>query len=335
MTTPLPWHETAYGRLLRQRARLPHALLLHGRRGIGKLRFALAVAEALLCERPLEGGSCGGCAACAWTTSGTHPDLRRVEPAAEAELEAEQETRRGKASTQIVIEQIRGLADFLFIGAHRGGWRIVLVNPAEGLNMSAANALLKNLEEPPPQTLFLLVSHRLHALLPTIKSRCQLLPLPSPTVDEATQWLEAQGIEDAALAAAYTGQAPLLAIDLPVEDYWPQRKRFLDHLATEFDALSVAERSADAGIPLLLEWMQKWTYDLATRNILGKVRYNVDFEKAIAPLAGVCDPIRTLRFHRDVLRQQRHAEHPLNARLFLEHMLLSYADLIERRRVPA
>lgn len=243
------------------------------------------------------------------------------------EEQAEEEGASAKKTTQIVVEQVRALSDFLAVSTHRGGWRPVLLHPAEAMNASAANALLKNLEEPPPHTVFILVSHRLHQVLPTIKSRCQLLPLPAPTREEAAAWLKSHDVPQSDVAAAYTGGAPLTAVDLPTQDYWQQRQRFLKHLAGgRIDPLLAAEECQDAGIPLMLEWLQKWTYDIAARKLTGQLRYNVDYADAIGRLATASNPIRMLRFHRELVAMQRHAHHPLNARLFAEQVLMSYAE---------
>jgi DNA polymerase III subunit delta' len=326
----LPWHRPVFADLWARRDRLPHALLIHGKRGIGKARLASTVAQAVLCEAPTTTGACGSCSACSWFSSGSHPDARHVEPVNREQVE--EEGGSAKKSMQIVVDQVRALSDFLNMSTHRGGWRPVVIQPAEALNASAANALLKNLEEPPPHTLFILVSHALHQVLPTIKSRCRLLPVPAPTRAEATDWLHGQGIDHAELAAAHTGDAPLLAVDLPVEDYWEQRRRFLKYLAApRLDPLAGAEECQETGIPLALEWLQKWTYDVAARNLTGALKYNVDQADAVTRTAANCDPARVLRLHRELLRMQRHAHHPLNARLALEQLFMSYADAVTAR----
>src|ERR1700681_1752344 len=163
----LEWHEHVFQRLIANKATLPHALLLRGPRGIGKLAFARALAQALLCEVPAENGrSCGACRACAWFETGSHPDYRQIEPESESTDSADGE----KKSNAISVDQIRALPDFINLSSHRGESKVVVINPAEMLNVNAANALLKNLEEPPPRTYFMLVTHRPHQLLPTIKS---------------------------------------------------------------------------------------------------------------------------------------------------------------------
>ena len=324
-TTVLPWHESEYAALWDRRERLPHALLIHGRQGTGKLRFATALAQALLCEKPGAGRACGACPSCNWFAGGSHPDFMHLEPVTEDSGEEEGAT--GKKRAQITVEQVRALSGFLSVSTHRGGWRPVLLHPAEGLNPSAANALLKSLEEPPARTIFILVGHRLHQVLPTIKSRCQLLPLASPSREEAGRWLDAQGVSNAGLASAYSGGAPLTALAPPSENFWEMRQRFVRHLAApRLDPLSAADECQDAGIPLVLEWLQKWTYDIAACRLGAGLRYNVDQEAAISRLASGSDPIRVLRMHRELVRMQRHANHPLNARLFVEQVLMSYAE---------
>src|SRR5689334_16771376 len=142
------WHKTEFGSLLKRKAGLPHALLLRGPRGIGKLAFAESLATALLCEKPAQDGApCGQCASCGWIGQGSHPDFRRLEPenlarGEEAEQGAE---KKEKASTQISVDQARSLADFIHVSSHRGGSKVVLIHPAEALNVNAANALLKGL----------------------------------------------------------------------------------------------------------------------------------------------------------------------------------------------
>lgn len=327
--TYLPWHEAHFRQLLAERGRLPHAVLIHGREGIGKLKFARAAAQTLLCESPQSGLMCGLCAACGWFGAGSHPDFRLIEPAALAESEeAEQGT--GKSSARILIEQIRDLADFINVSSHRGGAKVVLIHPAEALNPNAANALLKGLEEPPAATYFLLVAHRIHFLLPTLRSRCRHIALPVPTADAAAAWLGAQGVPDPALALAHTGNAPLLALALDGREFWRRRHDFLDHMAARpFDPLATAEQVCDCPMRDVLTWLQKWTFDLVFQKIAGRIRYNPDRVSAIAATAARIEPVPILRLHRELLKLQRVIDHPLNPRLLLEQLLLDYTAAVE------
>jgi DNA polymerase-3 subunit delta' len=274
--------------------------------------------------------ACTSCPACGWFESANHPDFRLVEPGHETERE-EEEQGAAKGSARILIEQIRELADFINVSSHRGGPKVVVIQPAEALNANAANALLKNLEEPPPGTFFLLATHRPHFLLPTIRSRCQQIALAAPEPEAAIAWLRAQGARDPALALAQTGNAPLLAQQLTErEEYWQQRDSFLEHIAVPgFDALAAAEEVCGFAVRDIVGWLQKWTFDLVFQKFLGKVRYNPDRAAAISALAARVDPLTVLRFHREVLRLQRVIDHPLNPRLLIEQLLLDYAGALD------
>jgi DNA polymerase-3 subunit delta' len=317
------WHSAQFVRLLAMKSSLPHALLLSGPRGIGKLAFARALSQALLCETPApHGGACGTCSACLWFDAGTHPDYRQIEPAV-VESDAEDTVKK----TTISVEQVRALADFVNISSHRGGARVIAIEPAEALNVNAANALLKNLEEPPPGTFFLLVSHRPHQLLPTIRSRCQSIVLRAPERAAAAAWLAEQGVKTADVALAHVGNAPLLAMELNATGYWGARTAFLNQLARpELDVFAAAQAAEGAPIAHVLAWLQKWSYDIAHYRTLGRVRYNPDYEKAIAHASVGTDPLAVLRFHREMVKEQRNAQHPLNARLFVEDVLLAYRN---------
>ena len=326
-----PWHSRPFEALLTRIDRLPHALLLRGREGIGKLAFAEAVARALLCEKPQAGGrACGQCAACAWMEQGSHPDFRRLEPEILSESREPEEGSEKKPSLEIRIEQVREIAGFIAMTTHRGGAKVVLIHPAETLNVNAANALLKNLEEPPPQTYFLLVAHRWHQLLPTIRSRCEQVVLAAPSHAEARDWLGLQKLRDADLALAQAGGAPLLAVKFD-EDYWRQREALLTAItSTGFDSLTTAEQLRETAPALVVGWLQKWAFDLVSHKVTGRVRYNPDLSDAVATTAAQLDLVEALRFQRYMVRLQRIVSHPLNTRLFLEELLLAYAALLRR-----
>ena len=332
-----PWHIQAASALLARKGRLPHALLFCGREGIGKLEFAEAVATSLLCEHPGVGGvACGKCASCGWMGQGGHPDCQRLEPEILSESpDPEEGAEKKKPSLEIKIEQVRKIAGFIAMTSHHGGAKVVLIHPAETLNVNAANALLKNLEEPPPDTYFLLVAHRWHQLLPTIRSRCERVMLPAPDLETARRWLAQQRVPDAELALAQAGGAPLTALRFD-EGYWEQRETLFKAIsATGFDALRAAEQLRDSAPALIIALLQKWSFDLAWHKVTGRVRFNPDHLAALAATAGQLDLVETLRFQRHMVGLQRIATHPLNARLFLEQLLLDYAGLLRGQRAAA
>jgi len=325
----MPWHADLLGKLMEGRERLAHAFLVHGPEGIGKLAFAEAAAQALLCERPgAAGATCGACPGCTWFTQGSHPDFRRLTPAQPEEDDEAGEGREKKASVVIDVKQVRALETFINLSSHRGGARVVLIHPAEALNPAAANALLKSLEEPPPLTYFLLVAHRWHYLLPTIRSRCRLVALARPDVRAALEWLRGEGATAPEVALAHAGGAPLLAAGFD-DEYWHVRNRLLDLLASRaFDPLTAAEELRDVAPPMLVSLVQKWSYDLVLQQAAGRVRYNPDRAEVLAGIAARLDRLETARFHRRMGELQRVARHPLNARLFLESVLLECAGLL-------
>jgi DNA polymerase III subunit delta' len=332
-----PWNSQAASALLARKGRLPHALLFCGREGIGKLTFAEALAAALLCERAgAGGGACGKCASCGWMGQGSHPDFRRLEPEILSESQDPAEgSEKKKPSLEIKIEQIRAIAGFIAMTSHHGGAKVVLIHPAETLNVNAANALLKNLEEPPAGTYFLLVAHRWHQLLPTIRSRCERVMLPAPDLETARRWLAEQRVPDADLALAQAGGAPLAALRFDPA-YWHQRETLFKAIsASGFDALRAAEQLRDSTPALIIALLQKWSFDLAWHKVTGRVRFNPDHSATIATTAGRLDLVEALRFQRHMVGLQRIAAHPLNARLFLEQLLLDYAGLLRGQRAAA
>src|SRR4030066_11429 len=188
-----PWQKNDLVRLQELRKRPLHGLLFKGSKGIGKFDLAMNFAQSLLCQHPDESGlACGKCPSCHWFEQESHPDFRLLQPEA-LSLDGEETESGKKASKQISVDQVRGLADFVGMSAHQGGRRVVVIHPPEAMNTNAANALLKSLEEPPPGLLFILVSHKPQQLLPTILSRCLSFVLPAPDAASAMRWLAQQG----------------------------------------------------------------------------------------------------------------------------------------------
>ena len=333
-------HGDVWGQLELRRAQLPHALLLSGQRGIGKFDLARRFAESLLCEQPTARNEvCGSCPACGWLAQGNHPDFRLLQPEALAEEEGEASESGGKKkpSQQITIDQVRALDDFLHIGTHRHGARVVLVNPAEAMNRSTANSLLKSLEEPIASTLFILVSSEPERLLPTIRSRCQAMPVPLPSRTRSEEWLRQSGVADPAHWLALAGGSPLLAVELGSSE----ERVLLDALVTELsrgrqiDPLSAATsldrvikaEKRPAPLKRMIEWSQKWLYDLALASEGQALHYFVSQAPTIQKLAGLAGTARVLAFNGKTLQYRMHCEQPLNSRLFLEEFFMNYAAM--------
>lgn len=341
MSTALyPWQLACWQQLQDMRARLPHALLLHGPAGIGKARFAEYFARSLLCETPAANGHpCGNCVSCGWFEQYSHPDYRRVRPEAlddDASGDAEdgdepkKTAKAAKApSRDIRIDQVRALSDFMNISTHRQGMRVIVVYPAEALNGAAANALLKTLEEPPPGTVIIMVSNSLDRLLPTILSRCRKFGMPLPSQAQALAWLVAQGVPDGDMWLAEQGGAPLAALEQSQAASREAINEFLAHLARPGveAALKTAERMAKSPTPELVGWLQRWLHDLASQQLTGRVRYYPRYHKELTALAARVATADLLRALKSANERRAIAEHPLSPKLFIEDMLLDYAAL--------
>jgi DNA polymerase-3 subunit delta' len=340
----LPWHEAALRELLARKDKLPHALLVYGRQGVGKVEFARAMAQSLLCEAPAPNQAivrlaCGQCPACGWFRDGNHPDFRELVPEslvdneadaganASVDTPADPEAREKKKSKEIKIEQIRDIADFMTLTTHRDGYRVLLVHPAESMNLAAANALLKTLEEPPPRTLILLVTDRIGRLLATIRSRCQRVMVPPADEAAALAWLSQQGVVDAAAALAQAGGAPLDAIAFADRDYQADRKAFVQVLAdSNPDPIAAAQAFEKSDLVNVITWLQTWVSDLALSRMTGEVRHHREQRTAISRIATRLDLPALFRYESQLRQARRSIHHPLNARLLLEQLLISYAS---------
>jgi DNA polymerase III subunit delta' len=324
------WTLTPLSRLAEMRSRLPHALLLHGREGVGQFELAMAFAQFLLCEAPQDSGqACGKCPPCGWFGQGNHPDFRLLQPDSlvgeEDGPEAPADPK--KKSAQIRIDQVRDLQRFLAVGTHRAGLRVIVLHPADSMNVSTQNAVLKGLEEPPPSTLFLLVTSQPHLLLPTIRSRCQSVAIPMPDRKLAAGWLEEQGVEDPGALLALAGGAPLSALRLV--EHEPSRRRLIEQLQdSRFDPIAAADHCLAAEPAEVVAWLQRWVYDLLSIKLTGIVRYHVANEAAVRATAARCHPAGAAALLRRFAKARSLAQHPLNPRLFVEDLLIDYGALI-------
>ena len=339
-----PWQQASWQRLIAIGERRAHALLFAGAPGQGKRSFAEHYASHMLCKQPVAGGAaCEVCAGCRLRLSGNHPDLLRIVPVADLD-DAEERAGKAKPSTQIVIEQVRQLRERLEVSAHQGGIRVVLIDPAEAMNKNTANALLKLLEEPPPQTVFLLISSAPRGLLPTIRSRCQQWDFPRPDRVQTAQWLADHAGDqtergDALLALC--GGMPVAAAELAAEDGDALRARFVADvlsvprkdplmLAGDWDAWVRPKKGARSVFDMtrLVHWMLRWVWDLTSTRLGGAARYFPDRQNELSALASGANRAAMLDCYNSCIQIRRAVSHPLNARLLLEDMLLRYARAV-------
>ncbi|MBA3695635.1 MAG: DNA polymerase III subunit delta' [Methylotenera sp.] len=331
-----PWHLEVWKKLQQDSQRLPHALLLHGQAGIGKYDFALNLSRALLCSNPTEEVfACEACSSCNWFIEGNHPDFNLLSPAQEADSEDETVTaKKTKKKTQISVSQIRELASFTCLSSHRSdGVRIILIHPAEALNTASANALLKMLEEPSPGVVFILVSHQIQRLLPTILSRCHKIAMPIPNGSDAMAWLSTQGINNAEAQLDYLEGSPIKVMEQQNEfsqlkEVW----RLLalgENLQPHIGALALVANSAEFGIIAI----QKWLYDVAAMRLSKQIRYHTGLSKTFQELAEKVHLNRLFDLQKKADELRKLANHPLNHELQMESLLLEYTKIFQALKI--
>lgn len=328
MSRFLPWHQPLWQRLVKQQAegRLPHAMLFAGAKGVGKVQFAEAIGAGLLCHSPLEGEACGSCKSCELIKGGSHPDLLRLSPEEEGKV--------------IKVDPVRGMIDKLHGTAQQGGYRILIVHPAEEMNVAAANAILKTLEEPGDATLIMLVVDQLGKVMPTIRSRCQRIDFPTPQTAEATRWLatEAEISEDEASKFLALAQgAPLLARDWKLGGVKDLRAKFLTGLAdlirNRQSPLTLAEQLQKEDVGLMLSWWGTLMSDVVHLQLAeaNGPRTNLDMAKLVAALAKRCQSDAIFKLN-DQIHQERAAlmyhQNP-NKQLLLEKLFMDWKRLTQ------
>lgn len=320
-----PW-QAGLWRQLSGRERHAHAYLLHGPAGIGKRALAERLAAMLLCSAPSAEGACGRCKACLLLRAGTHPDFFELQPE--------------EPDKPIKVDQVRELVDFVAQTAQLGGRKLVLLEPAEAMNLNAANALLKSLEEPSGDTVLLLVSHQPSRLLPTIKSRCLQQACPLPTPAAALAWLAGELPElEAAVhqrLLELAGGSPLRALQLQRTGALEQRalveegvKKLLKQQAAPAE---LAEAWKHVPLALLLDWFCDW--------LLLVLRFQLSRDEELLGAAQMARVIRYLAERaplpavlelQDWLlaeRQKVLGKANLNRALLLEALLVRWASLL-------
>ena len=337
------WQQVIWQRLTQRGEFRSHALLLKGKKGIGKYEFARYLAKSLLCATPAaEQKACGKCLGCGWFEQNGHPNFYQVMPQAlsidgggqrekeESEEKSSSSTVKKTASQQISIEQIRRLTEFVYMTGHQNGYKIILIYPAEAMNSAAANALLKKLEEPPENVLFILATHQAQRLLPTIRSRCQQIAMPIPDVETAVAWLKQQAVNDPQASLAVAGFSPLSALLLDKGENALYHEQFIRQVGnpSRLEPISLAATLQVMDLSIIVNWLQKWCYDLVSYHTTGKIRYHLKHLPAIQTLTGQMDLHACITFTRALNSKQQLSHHPLNPRLFLEEIFIDYAAMM-------
>jgi DNA polymerase-3 subunit delta' len=230
-------------------------VLIEALPGLGAELLAAWMSALVLCE-DAEHAPCSQCRGCRLLAAGSHPDQLVV--------------RREDDAQQLKIDQVRSLIEAFTQTSFRGGYKVAILEGAERLNESGANALLKTLEEPTDHTLLIVIANPLNRLPATIKSRCQRLVIKAPPDGAATAWLVSRAPENAKTPAVLrtalklAANAPLLALELLsanlVELTRDMQASLKELAANHIDVTLLAERWTRADLTLRLRWLEEWAW---------------------------------------------------------------------------
>lgn len=324
-----PWQHKQWQHFntLRSTDHLPHALLLTGSDGIGKKAFSDQLASSLLCEQvTAEGYACGVCKSCKVKKSGAHPDYSKVD--------------LPEGKQQIPVDAIRSLGEFLTLSRSYPTYRVVQIHAADKMNVHAANSLLKSLEEPPPQTVMILVADHMTRLPATIRSRCQLLHMTPPLEQQALDWLAQQTMQHSPkqMLAIADGK-PLLALSLDQdESMLTERKKFamqlLEVLYQHRSVTEMAKSWQKSDLNTLLDWQLKWLQSAIRYQALMDNNNQTPVNKFLQQIIDATRSTPSDRYesglwslYENLLRLKPMTDYPLNKQIFLESMLQSWRDI--------
>ena len=324
MSSPLPWQSAQWQQLTDQYQanRLPHALLLTGIKGIGKVHFAKSFAESLLCDnRQIDGSACGQCRSCLLIAAGSHPDLSILMPEDDSKV--------------IKIDQIRALIASMTLTSQYAGYKVVIISPADVMNRNAANSLLKTLEEPPAHTLLVLVTDKPAYLPATVRSRCHQLKFQTPERNMALSWLKQQPSrpEQAETLLDLASGGPFEALNLAKNDVLPLR-------VTQFTAFKgVAEGVHEPtklasdwlknGIKQPLYWVSTWIMDIIRLKIVPQAPRltNPDLRSNLQHFAEGLNLTGLYEFQEKITETLRLTETQCNDQMLLEGLLIEWKRL--------
>ncbi|MCS4503332.1 DNA polymerase III subunit delta' [wastewater metagenome] len=311
----MPWHQAAWQRLIGRIAAgtMPHAVLVHGPRGVGKTALAHRLGARLLCVNPTaDDEACDACHGCRMRLAGAHPDLfiATVE----------------KGRSRLRVDQIRAVSEFVTLSSQYGDFRVAVLPDADAMNPQAANALLKTLEEPPARAVLVLVSERPAALPATIRSRCHQIAVPVPSPEAGAEWL-GQHAPQAGRLLGLAGGAPLRAMalaDAEGGDAYDTVVRQLAAVAAGETTPTAAAAHWQGGDRAgFVELMQMAVGEIARRGASGAGR-GPDVE-GLSRLAATVDCEAVQAFYRRLSQYRAAAEQPLHGQLMAEALFAEWS----------
>jgi DNA polymerase III subunit delta' len=303
----LPWLDAAKQRVSSslEQGRLPHALLIHAPQGVGAESLAAWIAQLALCTSPAM-EPCGSCSSCRLFSANNHTDLHWV--------------MRAEDAKQLQIDQIRELCETFALKSYRGGRKVGVIAPADLMTANAANALLKTLEEPPPEGLLILIAERPSRLPATIVSRCQRITVSVPPRKIALEWLTAAdpSVGDWSELLEFAAGAPRRALELRASGFENLHQEMTAAVTAlrerSLDIPATAERWWRDSIEARLAWIETWITKSLREALLGTANLqSLPGIRKIRALYGLLDRVREFKLELST---------PLNVQLAAEELLL-------------
>jgi DNA polymerase III subunit delta' len=318
-----PWQQKNWDLLYSyiKQGRIPQALLITGKSGLGKHGLANRFAHSLLCSKPRDDGlSCGHCNGCLLIKAATHPDLIQIKP------DEEKKT--------ISINQIRHVVADTYLKPQFETYRVIIINPADVMTAQAANAFLKCLEEPTERTIFILITDKPNKLPATIISRCQKHWVTFPEKPILYAWLKEQGINDNQETLVNLLKGSILKTQqLTNHDLLKQRTDCFN------DWLTIAKQTSHPAIisekwqklpeTELINWLISWVSDLIKCGcgINCELLYNQDLAKPLQALSQQLQSNRLYKWYDLLIINRQRLGTQINFQIMIEEILVQWQEL--------
>ena len=343
------WQQSDWRRLTRHRNKLHHGLLINGPLGIGKLEFSFELCQYLLCHAVSEENNepCGQCQNCRLFNAGTHPDFHVLTSELESAegrlslltdysnryLDSREREKKTKHSRVIAVDQVRELIERFSTHAHISTTKVALILPADCMNINAANALLKLLEEPPPDSMLVLVTATPSHLPATIRSRCMTHTLAAPDAKTAADWLAqnlaASSREQIDLALTLANGGPLEARRLSDSGFLQHHqnclKGFAGVAAKRVNPIEFAGQLNKLEFEQVLAWFHRFVAELAKFCVTGVEPYwmeSVRMDTQNVSVERLCGLYDRISYYRRIARG------PVNEQLAIEDLALAFQRIV-------
>lgn len=295
--------------------RFPNSSIVNAPLGLGVDKAVEQLTSSLMCIN-YESEACGFCHSCELMKSGSHPDFHVISPEKE-----------GKA---ITVDQIRSSNRWAQESSQLNGLRVIVVSPAEAMNESASNALLKTLEEPSSECIFILVSQNSHRLMPTIVSRCQQFSVAAPSIEAGGQWLKQElGKDVPDYVLSLNDNAPLLAKAMVEEGSLETSKQLFDRFLkivqrNDLNLMQFASEIAKDSV-VQLSWLWHLLSDVQ------KVHFGIQSQSLLPSAQALANTLSYQSAHKSsgqlLILMEQLKQHPgLNTELLIMNWLIATCE---------